>query len=179
MNLPKMMVSTCFACLTGLVASSLSAAAPVSLQALSDAELSHINLEQTTLADSAEQRALRHRVYEIEKELQHFSNNGQRLASVDWQPQTNLDDLPNISPALRAHVENIAKGLQSDDPRRGLHIMIEGFESGIQLENLSFDLFGFGMLQSVANLQDKTVVQTVNKSGVTEANRNLLPLAQR
>lgn len=178
MNLPKLIVSTCFACLTGLLSSSVFATVPSGLQALNDAELSQVNLEHNILADRAEQRALRHRVYEIEQELQHFTNNGQRLANVDWKPRTKSDDLPHLSPALRAHVENIAKGLQSDDPRRGLKIMIDGFEGGIHLENISFSLLGMGMMPLPTMQIDQNQQRQIYKSGVSEHNRNLVPEAR-
>ena len=176
MNLPKIMLTTCLACLTGLSSSSLLANAGQGLQALTENEMSQVTLSPQHYYTTAEHRTLEHRIYEIENELQNYVVNSNILENVDWQPKVSTDDLPALSPHLQAHVENIARGLQSDDPRQGIRIMIDGFEGGIQLGSLN--LFGFGVLQSAANLQGQPV-QTINKSGVTEANRNLLPLSQR
>ncbi|HCK64142.1 MAG TPA: hypothetical protein DHW12_07430 [Acinetobacter radioresistens] len=86
----------------------------------------------------SEQRALQHRMMQIEDDLQNITVNAHPVRNIEaseGRPEVNMDHLPL---ALQQHLLAIAAGLQSDNPMRGLEIMLQPFRN--ELGQIQWDL---------------------------------------
>ena len=109
-----------------------------------------------------ERQALQHHIMKIEYALQNEQGDAYRYVTQiapKNQPQVNMDHLPW---ALQQHILAIAAGLKSDNPLRGIEVMLQPFRNGSGQLQLDFNTVSLDMLEGPrlkqTDLQSSAVV---------------------
>lgn len=74
-----------------------------------------------------QERALQHRIMQIQMDTQNFVVNPTILATIDLVPDGPMPDINSLPLEQQQYVLAIAQGLQSPDPREGLYVLLERF----------------------------------------------------
>lgn len=74
-----------------------------------------------------EERALQHRIMQIQLDTQNFVVDPTILATIDLVPDGPMPDINSLPLEQQQYVLAIAQGLQSPDPREGLYVLLERF----------------------------------------------------
>jgi hypothetical protein len=77
--------------------------------------------------DHQRERALQHRIMQIQMDTQNFVVDPTILMTIDLVPEPPMPDINSLPLALQQHILAIARGLQSPDPREGLYVLLEPF----------------------------------------------------
>jgi len=77
--------------------------------------------------DSQRERALQHRIMQIQMDTQNFVVDPEIVMTIDLVPEAPMPDINNLPVPLQQYVLEIARGLQSPDPREGLYVLLEPF----------------------------------------------------
>ena len=74
-----------------------------------------------------QERALQHRIMQIQMDTQNFVVNPTIVATIDLVPDGPMPDINSLPLEQQQYVLAIAQGLQSPDPREGLYVLLERF----------------------------------------------------
>lgn len=77
--------------------------------------------------DYPRERALQHRIMQIQMDTQNFVVDPTILMTIDLVPEAPMPDINSLPAPLQQYVLAIARGLQSPDPREGLYVLLEPF----------------------------------------------------
>lgn len=77
--------------------------------------------------DHQRERALQHRIMQIQMDAQNFVVDPTILMTIDLVPEPPMPDINSLPLPLQQYVLAIARGLQSSDPREGLYVLLEPF----------------------------------------------------
>ena len=74
-----------------------------------------------------QERALQHRIMQMQMDTQNFVVNPTIVATIDLVPDGPMPDINSLPLEQQQYVLAIAQGLQSPDPREGLYVLLERF----------------------------------------------------
>ncbi|MEJ2899235.1 hypothetical protein [Acinetobacter sp. NS-4] len=77
--------------------------------------------------DHQREKALQHRIMQIQMDAQNFVVDPTIVMTIDLVPEPPMPDINSLPLPLQQYVLAIARGLQSSDPREGLYILLEPF----------------------------------------------------
>jgi len=100
------------------------------LRPLTDAELSAETETANVMYyphDFQRERALQHRIMQIQMDTQNFVVDPTILMTIDLVPEAPMPDINSLPVVLQQQILAIARGLQSSDPREGIYVLVEPF----------------------------------------------------
>lgn len=119
------------------------------LGSLTDAELS---AETTSVienrTDLQKEQLLQHRIMQIQMDTQNLGVDPTILMTIDLVPEPPKPDINGLPLALQQYVLEIARGLQSSDPRAGLYTMLAsvGIDRNAVNVQIAGEQFSLGIL---------------------------------
>lgn len=102
--------------------------------------------------DPQNERVLQHRIMQIQMDTQNFVVDPTILMTIDLVPEAPMPDINSLPVVLQQYILEIARGLQSPDPREGLYVLLEPFGIDRRATNVQIarEQISLGILENVS-----------------------------